>query len=79
LIQFFERHPNPAVADIGKGGGVEFTVGRCRHCGAVLMHCWAGGVAEGVVEISQELVDQLLAAAPESRKAMLIAWYDRQA
>jgi len=43
------------------------------------MHCWAGGVAEGVVEISQELVDQLLAAAPESRKAMLIAWYDRQA
>lgn len=74
--QVFERHPDPEIADIGKGGGAEYTVGRCGNCGAVLIHCWAGGVAGWIEVVSQALIDRFLAADPPSRKALLIDWYN---
>ena len=75
--QVFERHSNPDIADIGSGGGAEYTVGWCKSCGAVLVHCWAGGVAEAIVVVSQELIDSFVAAAPESRKKLLGEWFNR--
>ena len=71
----FERHPDPEVADIGKGGGAEFTVGRCGNCGAVLIHSWVGGVAGGITVVSQSLVDRFLAADPQSRRLLLTDWF----
>ncbi len=74
--QAFERHPDPDVADIGQGGGAEYTVGRCKSCGAVLMHCWAGGVVGGIEVVSQALIDRFLAADPKSRRALLGDWFN---
>lgn len=69
--QLFERHPNPEIADIGQGGGAEYTVGRCKNCGAVLVHCWVGGVAGCLQVVSQDLIDSFLAVAPEPRKKLM--------
>ena len=74
--QAFERHLDPEVADIGQGGGAEYTVGRCENCGAVLIHCWAGGVAGGIQVVSQALVDRFLAAEPASRRGLLGEWFN---
>ena len=74
--QEFERHLNPEIADIGQSRGVEYTVGRCKHCGAVLVHCWVGGVAEGIQVVSQDLIDSFVAAAPEVRKKLLGDWFN---
>jgi hypothetical protein len=74
--QTFERHPDPDVADIGQGGGAEYTVGRCHNCGAVLIHCWAGGVVGCVEVVSQALVDRFMAADPKARKALLGEWFN---
>lgn len=74
--QLFERHPNPEIADIGKAGGTEFTVGRCKNCGAVLVHCWVGSVVGCIEIVSQDLIDSFLAAAPEPRKKLLGAWFN---
>ena len=76
--QDFERHPDPDVADIGKGGGAELTVGRCTSCGAVLMHAWVGGVVGSINVVSQDLVDTLAAADPEPRKKLLIQWFNSE-
>jgi len=72
----FERHSNPEIADIGQGGGAEYTVGACRNCGAVLIHCWAGGVAESIQVVTQDLVDYFLAADPPTRKKLLAEWFN---
>lgn len=72
----FERHPNADVADIGKGGGAEFTIGKCTNCGALLVHSWAGGIVGGYAVVSREWIDHVVAAVPESRRAMLVAWYE---
>lgn len=74
--QVFERHPNPEIADIGSGGGAEYTVGGCKNCGAVLVHCWAGGVVGSIVVVSQDLIDSFVTAAPESRKKLLGDWFN---
>lgn len=74
--QLFERHSNPEIADIGQGGGAEYTVGRCKNCGAVLVHCWVGGVAESIQVVFQDLIDSFVAAAPESRKKLLDDWFN---
>jgi hypothetical protein len=74
--QVFERHANPDIADIGSGGGAEYTVGSCRNCGAVLIHCWTGGVVGGVVEVTRELVDSFLAAPLAERKKLLGHWFN---
>ena len=74
--QLFERHSNPEIADIGKGGGVEYTVGRCKSCGAVLIHCWVGSVAGSTHVVSQALIDSFVEAAPESRKKLLADWFN---
>ena len=73
--QSFERHSNPEIADIGKGGGAEYTVGGCKNCGALLIHCWAGGVAESIQVVSQELIDSFVEADPQSRKKLLGDWF----
>jgi len=75
--QVFERHPNPEIADIGQGGGAEYTVGGCKNCGAVLIHSWAGGVAGSIRVVSQDLIDSFLAADPQSRKKLLGDWFNR--
>ena len=74
--QVFERHSNPEIADIGQGGGVEYTVGRCKHCDAVLIHCWVGGVAEGIQVVSQNLIDSFVAVDPQVRKRLLGDWFN---
>ena len=74
--QQFERHPDPQIADIGQGGGAEYTVGSCKSCGAVLIHCWVGGVAESIHVVSQETVDAFIAAPPAQRKALLADWFN---
>jgi hypothetical protein len=74
--QLFERHPNPEIADIGQGGGAEYTVGGCKNCGAVLIHCWAGGVVEGIRVVSQGLIDTFVAADPKLRKKLLSDWFN---
>lgn len=76
--QVFERHEDPAIADIGSGGGAEFTVGRCKSCGALLMHCWVGSVMHpgGYEVVSQALIDRFLAEDPSSRKVMLGDWFN---
>ena len=74
--QEFERHSDPEIADIGKSKGVEYTVGRCKNCGAFLIHCWAGGVAGSTNVVSRDLIDSFVAAAPESRKKLLSDWFD---
>jgi hypothetical protein len=72
----FERHADPDIADIGKAGGVEYTVGRCRNCGAVLIHCWAGGVVEGYQVVSQALIDHFTTADPALRNVLLAEWFN---
>ena len=74
--QLFERHSNPEIADIGQGKGVEYTVGRCKKCGAVLVHCWLGGVAGSTHVVSQDLIDSFVAADPRSRKKLLDDWFN---
>lgn len=74
--QSFERHPNPEIADIGSGGGAEYTVGTCSACGAVLIHFWVGGVAGGIEVVSQELVDAFLEADPKARRKLLGDWFN---
>jgi hypothetical protein len=74
--QLFERHPDPEIADLGSGGGAEYTVGRCRTCGALLIHCWAGGFAEGIAVVSPDLIDAFRAADPLARKRLLADWFD---
>lgn len=74
--QEFERHPDPEIADIGSGGGAEYTVGRCKKCGAVLIHCWAGGVVGSTEVVSQDLIDTFLAAPPALRKKLLGDWFN---
>jgi len=74
--QIFERHSNPEIADIGQGGGAEYTVGRCNQCGAVLIHCWMGGVAECIHVVSQDLIDSFIAVDPKSRKKLLGNWFN---
>ena len=74
--QLFQRHSNPKIADIGSGGGAEYTVGSCRNCGAVLIHCWAGGVAGSIQVVSQELIDSFVEADPQSRKKLLSDWFN---
>lgn len=76
--QLFERHPNPEIADIGKSRGVEYTVGGCKNCDAVLIHCWAGGVAESIQVATRELVDSFAEADPQSRKELLGAWFEAE-
>lgn len=71
----FERHPDPDVADIGKGGGAEFTVGSCRSCGARLVHCWVGGVAGGLRVVSRDWIDRIVAADPQTRRSLLTEWF----
>ena len=74
--QVFERHTDPDIADIGQGGGAEYTVGQCKNCGAVLVHCWAGGVAGGIEVVSQALIDRFMAADSKSRKLLLSDWFN---
>lgn len=74
--QRFERHPNPEIADIGQGGGAEYTVGQCKGCGALLIHCWVGSVAECTQVVSQDLIDSFLAADPKPRKKLLGDWFN---
>ena len=74
--QLFVRHSNPEIADIGQGGGAEYTVGRCQNCGAVLVHCWVGGVAEVIQVVSQDLIDSFMAVAPAPRKKRLGDWFN---
>lgn len=74
--QSFERHSNPEIADIGKGGGAEYTVGGCTSCGALLIHCWAGGVAESIRVVSQESIDSFVEADPQTRKKLLGDWFN---
>lgn len=74
--QLFERHSNPEIADIGTGGGAEYTVGRCKNCGAMLIHCWVGGVAESTRVVSRELVDSFVEADLPSRKKLLSDWFN---
>ena len=74
--QLFERHSSPEIADIGQGGGAEYTVGWCKNCGAVLVHCWVGGVAESVQVVSQDLIDSFMAVAPTLRKKLLGDWFN---
>ncbi len=74
--QEFERHPNPEIADVGQGGGAEYTVGRCKSCGALLIHCWVGGVAEGIQVVSQDLIGSFVATPPESRRKVLGDWFN---
>lgn len=76
--QKFERHADPAVADIGSGGGAELTIGRCSNCGAILIQCWvAGAVAEGIEVVSQALVNSFLSENdPKSRKKLIGDWFN---
>ena len=75
--QEFERHADPEIADIGSGGGAEMTVGRCKNCGAVLIHSWAGGVVGGVEVVSQDLIDRFMSLDPQPRRAALAEWFNR--
>ncbi len=65
-------------ADVGSAEGVEFTVGKCASCGALLMHCWvAGGGAQGYHAISQSFLDVLTAQDDaKKRKRMLADWWN---
>ncbi len=76
--QNFERHPDPAIADIGHGGGAEYVVGNCLSCGAILISCWvAGGISAGLEVVSQELIDTFLGAPDwKSRKKLLSDWFN---
>lgn len=67
-----------ASADVGSAEGVEFTVGKCASCGALLMHCWAaGGAAQGQHKISQSFLDVLIAQEDvKKRKRMLADWWN---
>jgi hypothetical protein len=74
----FQRHPDADVTDIGRGAGGEYTIGTCKSCGAMLMHCWvAGGISEGVEIISAEFVSRLIAVKDRgTRTALLDAWFN---
>jgi hypothetical protein len=74
--QQFERHPDPEMADIGSGGGAELTVGRCTSCGALLVHCWVGGVAGGIQVVSRDLIDHFRSVEPSSRKTLIGDWFN---
>ena len=74
--QVFERHSSPEIADIGQHQGVEYTIGRCKNCEAVLVHCWAGGVAGSTHVVSQELIDSWVAVPPMPRKRVLDEWFN---
>ena len=74
--QVFETHSDPALADIGKAEGVEYTVGSCRNCGALLMNCWVGGVVGADIVVSEALIDRFMAANPQERKVLLSDWFD---
>ena len=65
-------------ADVGSAEGVEFTVGKCVSCGALLMHSWvAGGFANGYHKISQSFVEVLTAQHDaKKRKKMLADWWN---
>ena len=74
----FIRHPDPLIADIGEGGGAEYTIGSCGACQALLIHCWiAGGAMQAVYVVKQELIDRFVAQTDyKTRKKMLSAWFD---
>jgi hypothetical protein len=76
--QKFERHLNPKIADIGHGGGAEYTVGNCQNCRAILIHCWvAGGASEGVEVVTKDLIDSFLAAQdPKTKTKLLRDWFE---
>jgi len=76
--QSFERDPDPDVADIGSAGGVEYTIGHCKACGGLLVHCWVGGgISEGLEAVSQEFVSQLVSTSDyKSRQSLLKKWFD---
>jgi hypothetical protein len=76
--QRFVRDPDQAIADIGSGGGVEFTVGNCGSCSSRLVHCWiGGGISEATVAVDQSTVEQWLEEKnPKARKALLTAWFE---
>jgi hypothetical protein len=75
--QSFERHPDDRIADIGGGGGVEYTIGNCKSCGAVLIHCWVWAGRSGLEVVSQEFVSRLLSVSDyKTRKALLSDWFN---
>lgn len=74
--QRFEAHSDPDLADIGKAKGVEYTVGSCKNCGALLMNCWAGGVVGADILVSEALINRFMAADPKERKVLLSEWFD---
>jgi hypothetical protein len=66
------------LADPGKAEGVEFTLGTCKNCQRLLMHCWvASGVSEGYEIVDSRFVEQLRAASDrQSRKKLLADWWN---
>ena len=76
--QNFERHPDPEIADIGHGEGVEFTIGRCGGCRTPLIRFWVGGgIAEGMTVISQEQIEAFVNTQDGmTRKRLLCDWFD---
>lgn len=74
----FQRRSNPPGADIGHAEGVEFTLGSCRSCKRILIHCWvAGGYAEGYEVVDQAFVDRLSGPTnPGARKQLLADWWN---
>ena len=76
--QNFERHPDPEIADIGHGEGVEYTIGKCASCGVPLISCWVGGgMAHGLMVVSRERIDTFLdAPAGILRRQLLSEWFN---
>jgi hypothetical protein len=66
------------VADLGHTDGFDFDLGRCRGCGALVMHLWSDHAPESNYQrVEPAEADAWLKADAAVRKRLLREWFNR--